>query len=177
MLHIAEGHGEKVLKLAGNEDKQKALRPRPEGSRIQPISKRNVFRRRLRCRSLCRRFRFRPAQPPDGIRAHAPEDSELRRLRFLGLSVLALVLRADELSVNEDMVALVERARDGLAEAVERNDAMPFGFRLPLVVRVLPRLLRGDGQHGEIRAVAADLPLLRVLAEEADELDVIDYVE
>jgi hypothetical protein len=37
---------------------------------------------------------------------------------------------------------------------------VPLGFRLPLVVRVLPRLLRGDGQHGEIRAIAADLPLL-----------------
>jgi len=75
------------------------------------------------------------------------------------------------------MIALVERAHDRLAEPVERDDAMPFGFGLPLVVRVLPRLLRGDGQHGEISAVAADLPLLRVLAEEADELDVIDYVE
>jgi len=177
MLHIAEGHGEKVLKLAGIEDKQEALRPKPEGWRIRLISKRGVFRRRLRCRSLCRRFRFRPAQPPNRIRAHAPEDGELCRLRFLGLAVLALVLRADELSVNEDMVALVECVRDGLAEAVERDDAVPLGFGLPLVVRVLPRLLRGDGQHGEIRAVAADLSPFRVLAEEADELDVIDYVE
>jgi hypothetical protein len=54
---------------------------------------------------------------------------------------------------------------------------MPFGFGLPLVVRGFPRLLGGDGQHGEIRTVAADLPLLRVFPEEADELDVIDYVE
>ena len=81
------------------------------------------------------------------------------------------------MSVNEDVVALVERVGDGLAEAVEGHDAVPLGFGLPLVVRVLPRLLRGDGQDGEVRAVAADLPLLRVLAEEADELDVIDYVE
>ena len=81
------------------------------------------------------------------------------------------------MSVNEDMVALVERVRDGFAEAVERHDAVPLGFGLPLVVRVLPRLLRGDGQHGEIRAVAADLALLGVFPEEADELDVIDYVE
>ncbi len=71
----------------------------------------------------------------------------------------------------------MERFRDGLAEAIERYDAVPLGSGLPLVVRALPRLLRRDGQHGEIRAVAADLPLLRVLAEEADELDVIDYVE
>jgi hypothetical protein len=54
------------------------------------------------------------------------------------------------LSVNEDMVALVERVRDGFAEAVEGHDAVPLGFRLPLVVRVLPRLLRGDGQYGEV---------------------------
>ena len=81
------------------------------------------------------------------------------------------------MSVNEDMIALVERVGDGLAEAVEGHDAVPLGFGLPLVVRVLPRLLCGDGQHSEIRAVAADLPLLRVFPEEADELDVIDYVE
>ena len=107
--------------------------------------------------------------------AGASLSARLRVRRFgafalLGLAVLALVLRADELSVNEDMVALVERVRDGLAEAVERDDAVPLGFGLPLVVRVLPRLLRRDGQHGEIRAVAADLPLLRVFPEEADEL-------
>jgi hypothetical protein len=54
---------------------------------------------------------------------------------------------------------------------------VPLGSGLPLVVRVLPRLLRGNRQHGEISAVAADLPLLRVFSEEADELDVIDYVE
>jgi hypothetical protein len=42
------------------------------------------------------------------------------------------------------------------------DDAVPLGFRLPLVVRILPRLLRGDRQHGEIRADAADLSLLRV---------------
>jgi hypothetical protein len=78
------------------------------------------------------------------------------------------------LSVNKDMVALVERVGDGLAEAVEGHDAVPLGFGLPLVVRVFPRLLRGDGQHGEIRAVPADLPLLRVFPEEADELDVIE---
>jgi hypothetical protein len=54
---------------------------------------------------------------------------------------------------------------------------VPLGSGLPLVIRVLPRLPGGDGQQGEIRAVAADLPLLRVFREEADELDVIDYVE
>src|SRR5579863_10743530 len=72
------------------------------------------------------------------------------------------------------MVALVERVCDGFAETVERHDAVPLGSGLPLVVRVLPRLLGGDGQHGEIRAVAADLPLLRVFPEEADKLNVIE---
>src|ERR1700736_1813766 len=43
---------------------------------------------------------------------------------------------------------------DGLAEAGY------LGLGLPLVVRVLPRLLGGGGQYGEVRAVAMDLPLL-----------------
>jgi hypothetical protein len=42
------------------------------------------------------------------------------------------------------------------------------------IVRVLSRLLCGDGQDGETRAVAADLPFLRVFPQEADQLDVID---
>jgi len=54
---------------------------------------------------------------------------------------------------------------------------VPLGSGLPLVVRVFPRLLGRNGQHGEIRAVAADLPLHRVFPEEADELNAIDYVE
>jgi hypothetical protein len=148
---------------------------KPEGIPA-PVSERGVFRSRLWGR-LRGHFRFRAAEPPDGIGAHAPEHGDLRGLGLLGLAVLVLVFRADELSVNQDMVALVERVRDRFAETVERHDAVPLGSGLPVVVRVLPRLLRGDGQHGEIRAVAADLPLLRVFPEEADELDVIDYVE
>jgi hypothetical protein len=157
---------------------EKALRPEPEGL-LTPLSVRRFARLGAsfgarRCR---RHLRFRAAQPPHGVGANAPEDGDLRSLRFLGFAVLILIFLADELSVNEDMVALVKRVRDGLAEAVEGHDAMPLGLGLPLVVRVLPRLLRRDGQHGVIRAVAADLPLLRVFPEEADELDVIDYVE
>jgi hypothetical protein len=45
------------------------------------------------------------------------------------------------LSVNKDMVALVKGVRDGLAEPVEGHDAVPLGFGLPLVARVLPRHL------------------------------------
>jgi hypothetical protein len=146
---------------------------KPEGIQA-PVSERSFFRSRLRSRRLRGPFRFRAVQPPDGVGTHAPEDGDVRGLGLLVLAILALVFRADELSVNQDMVALVERVGNGLAEAVKRHDAVPLGSGLPLVVRVLPRLLRGDGQHGEIRAVAADLPLLRVFPEEADELDVID---
>src|SRR5215831_8511407 len=103
--------------------KKKALRPGPEGLKFPAVSKRRFVRGPLRRRSLSRRFRFRAAQPPNGIGAYAPEDGEVRRLRFLGLAVLALVLRANELSVNQDMVALLERIRDGLAEAVEGHHA------------------------------------------------------
>src|ERR1043166_6218556 len=140
---------------------------------IAPVSEGSVFRSGLRSRRLRRYFRFRAAQPADGIGTYAPEDGDLRGLGLLGLAVLALVFRADELSVTQDMVPLVERVGKGLAEAVERHDAVPLGSGLPLVVRVLPGLLGGDGQDGEIRAVAADLPLLRIFSEEADELDVI----
>ena len=63
------------------------------------------------------------------------------------------------MSVNKDMVALVERVRDGFAEAVEGHDAVSLDFRLPLVVRVLPRLQRGDGQDGKARRIKEFLRL------------------
>jgi hypothetical protein len=89
-------------------------------------------------------FGLRAAEPADGVGANAPEDVYLRGLRLVGIAVFALKFQADELSINEDMVALVERVRDGLAEAVESDDAVPLGFALPLVVRVLPRVLGSD---------------------------------
>src|ERR1700731_3739593 len=153
---------------------EKALRPEPEGFNAS-LSEGRVagFRSGVAARSRCWGFRLSAAEPPHGVGAHAPEDRELCGLGFLGLAVLALVLRADKLSVNKDVIALVQRVRDGLTEAVECDDAVPLGFGLPLVVRILPRLLRRDGQHGEVRAVAADLPLLGIFPEEADELDLI----
>jgi hypothetical protein len=156
---------------------KKALRPKPEG-RPAPLSERR-FSGHVSSFHAGRRgdFRFRAAEPADGVGAHAPEDSDLRGLGFLGLAVLAVVLRADEHAVHEDVIALMERAGQRLAEAVEGHDAVPLGARLPLVVRVFPRLLRRDGEDGEAGAVTADLPLLRILSQEADELDVIDYVE
>ena len=176
ILRNSDWEGCDLFFLAGMQDNEKALRPKPEGLRWSP-SERRIVRGRFRARCRRRSFSFRSAEPPHGVGADAPEDGDFRRLGLLGLAVLALILRANEHPVDEDVVALVKRIGDGLAEAVERDDAVPLGFRLPLVVRVLPRLLRGDRQHGEIHAVAADLPLFRVLAEEADELDVIDYVE
>jgi hypothetical protein len=141
---------------------------------VHQRSKRRLIWRRFMRGWLRWGFTFRTAEPPDGVGAHAPKDVDFRRLSLLGFTILAFVLGTDELSVNEDMVALAQRIRDGITEAVERHDAVPFGFRLPLVVRVLPGLLRSDRQHSEAGAVAADLPLLRVLAEEADELNVIE---
>jgi hypothetical protein len=154
---------------------KKALRPEPEGL-FASLSERHFarFGTRFGGRRRDRRLRLRAAEPADGVGANAPEDGDLRGLGLLGFAILALVFRTDEDAVHEDVVALVEGVGNGLAEAVEGHNAVPLGFRLPLVVRVLPRLLRGDGQHGEVRAVAADLPLLRVFPEEADELDVIE---
>ena len=108
--------------------------------------KQSLLRGGLRSRCRGGRFGFRAAEPPHGVRTDAPEDDRIRSLGFLGLAILALVLRADEVSVNEDMVAFLERVRDGLAEAVEGHDAVPLGFRLPLVVRALPRLLRTESR-------------------------------
>ena len=71
----------------------------------------------MRC--WCGRFRFRGAEPPHGVCANTPEDDRVGSLGLLGLAVLSRVLRADELSVNKDMIALVQRRRDGLAEAFE----------------------------------------------------------
>jgi len=105
--------------LAGIQDKKKGP-PAEAGGPLAPSLERRVagFCSALTTRRSSGNFRFRPAQSPDGIRADAPEDGELRGLSFLGLAVLALVLGADELSVNQDMVALVDRVRDGLTEAI-----------------------------------------------------------
>ena len=68
---------------------------------------------RSRWRGGC--SRFCAVEPPHGVRADAREDDRARRFGLLGLVVLALVVRADELSVNEDMIVLMERVDDGLA--------------------------------------------------------------
>src|ERR1700722_19257625 len=138
----------------------------PVGS---PSAKRRLVRRirgvsgiaGVRCRRSRWRLRLGTAQPAHGIRAHAPE-GELRGLGLLALAVLALVLRTDEHSIDKNVVALVEGVGECRSEAVEGDNAVPLGFRLPLVVRVFPRLLRGDGENREGVSVAAYLGLLRV---------------
>ena len=92
--------------------------------------------------------------------------AKLRALRFLGLAALVCVFRADELSVNKDMVALPERLRDGFAEAVEGHDAVPTGFRLPLVVP-LPRP-RAGGRKLSRNKVAGDVKALLAKALSAE---------
>jgi hypothetical protein len=121
--------------LAGMQDKRK--RPssfRPEGLRAS-VSVRRVAGFGARFCAACLRgdFRFRAAEPAHGVGAHTPEYGDSSSHGFLRFAVLGLVLRADELSVNQDGVALVERVRDRFAEAVEGHDCC------------------GDGQHGEIR--------------------------
>jgi hypothetical protein len=116
---------------------------------------------------------FRSTESSHGVCANAPEDRDFRGLGLLGFAVFPLVLRADQQSVHKNVIALMEGVSDRLAEAVESHDAVPLGFGLPLFVRVFPRLLGGDGQDGEVRTVAADLPFLRIFSEEADELNVI----
>src|SRR3984885_1443660 len=156
------------------QDKRKALRSRPEGS-CMPRSVWSITRLSNRFGAGRRRWRIslRSTETSHGVRTHAPEDRHFRGLGFFGLPVLPLVLRADEQSVHKDVVAFVKRFCEGLAEAVESHDAVPLGFGLPLFVRVLPRLLGGNGQNSEVRSVAADLPFLRIFTEEADELHVI----
>src|SRR5262249_43034379 len=129
---------ESFFELAGIEDKQKRPSGRNRRAFCSANSKRSVFRGALRSRRLGGHFRFPAAQPPHGVCAHAPEDLELRGLGFLRLAVPALLLRADELSVNEDMIALPGRVRDGVAEAVEGHDPVPLVW-LPLLKVVRKR--------------------------------------
>ena len=104
--------------LAGMQDKQKSPPAKAVGPARLP-AKTGVFGSRLRSRRLRRYFRARRnfgtelAQTREKI-------AKFAAFAFLGLAVRALVLRARELSVNKDIVVLVERVCEKLAEAVER---------------------------------------------------------
>jgi hypothetical protein len=103
MLHKLEQAGEVLFALAVIQDKRK----RPSGRRRRAFAdgklKRNFVRGRFgsRCGRGC--FCFRAAEPPNGVPTHAPGDNGIARIGLLGLAVLALELRADELSVYEDI--------------------------------------------------------------------------
>jgi len=75
----------------------------------------------------------------------------------------ALVAAAEERAFDQNVIALVKRCRNALAQAVPGNHAMPLGCRGPFVVRVFPGALCGDRKDGGRRAVAARLVSLRSL--------------
>jgi hypothetical protein len=123
--------------MAGIQDKRK----RPSGLRRRPQEHACQNGRLLDSvlasgfASCYRQFCFSTAEPAHGVRAHAQKSVELHILGLLRLAVLAFVLRAYELSVNEDMVILVEGVRDGLAEALEGISAWNlFAFARPFAV-------------------------------------------
>jgi hypothetical protein len=68
------------------------------------------------------------------------------------------------------MRAFLDGASHMLRQAwPEEHDAVPLGFRTPLVVGILPGALRGDGKDGEFRTAIPRLPLFRIGPNEADE--------
>jgi hypothetical protein len=119
MLYDSSRHRQNLIPLAGMQDKKKVLQRIPEArsERRLKMALRRFPGWSLRARRGCWYIRFRAAETPHCIRALAPEDGDLRGPGLLGLAVLALALRADEPSVQKDMVALVERVGDGFAEA------------------------------------------------------------
>ncbi len=126
--------------------------------------------RSSRARSIHFGFRFAAIELADDFGANAPERL-LVGLRFLAFAVSAFVRGANEAALDKDVRTFLDRRRDVFGEArAEHTDAMPLGLRRPLVVRVLPRPLRGDGKNGELRTVVVPrLTLLRVCADEADD--------
>ena len=88
-----------------------------------------------------------------------------------GFAVPAFVRGANEAALDEHVRTFLDRRRDVFGEPrAKHTDAVPLGLRGPLVVGVLPRPLRRDGQNSELRAVVVPrLTLLRVSADEADD--------
>lgn len=103
MLHDLMVRGKDLVNLAVIQDKRKRPSVRTRRAFANAVLERSFPRGALRSRWRGGRSRFRAAEPPHGVGA----DDRARRFGLLGLAVLALVLRADELSVNEDKVALV----------------------------------------------------------------------
>jgi len=123
MLHYAAIRGEDLADLAVIQDKRnKVIRPKPEGLGNATLE-RSTVRARLGSRCRCGSFRFRMAEPPHRVCANDSKDDGVGGLRLPGLAALALVFRADELSVNKDVIAHVQRHRDALAAGAEIGPA------------------------------------------------------
>ena len=116
------------------------------------------------------RFGFAAVELADDIGANTPERL-LVGLGFLAFAVSAFVRGADEAALDEHVRAFLDRRCDVFGEPrAEYADAVPLGLRRPLVVGVLPRPLRRDGQNGELRAVVVPgLTLLGVGTNKSDD--------
>ncbi len=118
-----------------------------------------------------------PIKPAHDISPNGPRRNP-RGLRFLAFAVRLFVDRADEFAFDEDVSALLDGCSNALCELrTEHADAVPLGFRGPLVLRIFPRALCGDRKHGELRTVAFRSTLLRVRTNKPDESYRVDYVE
>ena len=111
------------------------------------------FVRGLRSGSDRFRFGFAAVELSDDIGANRPR-RDLRGCGFLAFAVGLLVGRADQAALDQDVRALLDGLEDVFGESrAEDADTVPLGLRGPLVLRVLPRPLRGDRENGELRAV------------------------
>ena len=123
-----------------------------------------------RAGSDCLRLFVCAVQLADRVGANGPRDL-LHRDVFLALAHFTVERAADKRAFNQDVIAFAERCSDVFTEAVPDDNAVPLGFRVPLVLRVLPGPLRGDREDGVERAVALDLATLGILPDEADDLN------
>ena len=99
--------------------------------------------------SGCFRFRFPAIELAHDIGANRPRD-DLGRRCFLAFAIRTLVGAADERAFDEDVCALLDRGEDIFGEPrTEDADAVPLRLGTPLILRVFPRALRGNGKNGE----------------------------
>src|SRR5260370_312644 len=87
---ILSASGEICFLWQESRTREKALRFKPEGFFETPSSIRRFGRFRTSFGAVRLRWRFglSPAEPAHGVRAHAPEDADLRGLGLLGLAVV-----------------------------------------------------------------------------------------
>jgi hypothetical protein len=120
MLRASGRARRSFFELAGMQDKQKSPPAKAAGPSVLPMQN----------GASCEAGSGADACAGTSARARRNRHAELVRaleqnakfaaFAFLRLAVLALVLRAEKLSVNKDMVVLVERVCEELAEAVDR---------------------------------------------------------